>query len=283
MRPPSYSVDHQREAAKLHSLIVRIFGLLAFCCIVGGIIAIILNSKSETDFQIFGARFTTGDVGVALVGIGLLMTYFTVRAVLKSQKEIAALPVEHKSKQNTQVPFIQPLSKPEQQILISCAQSGELWVLKVDAFGSWVRSGKKDFFDQDDSSVQAQYLEAFETLKARGFIRHESDLLYRLTGSGFEIARKIEKSEPVPMAGPNNDPSPPTQYSEGDKKAILASWMGSRPAKLNSQVIHFTEVDRELKLENGTTKKYIKEIAARWHYVVQHEGEHTILFRQLPY
>lgn len=75
----------------------------------------------------------------------------------------------------------------------------------------------------------------------------------------------------------------PVQYSEGDKKAILASWMGSRPAHLNSQAIHFAEVDRELKLESGTTKKYIKEIATRWRYIVQHEGEHTILFRQLPH
>ena len=74
-----------------------------------------------------------------------------------------------------------------------------------------------------------------------------------------------------------------TKYSEGDQKAILASWMGSRPGNLNSQVIHFAEVDRELKLEPGTTKKYIKEIATRWRYVVQHEGEQTILFQQLPY
>ncbi|MBI3249576.1 MAG: nucleotide-binding protein [Deltaproteobacteria bacterium] len=72
------------------------------------------------------------------------------------------------------------------------------------------------------------------------------------------------------------------QYSEGDKKAILASWMGSRPASLNSQVIHFAEVDRELRLEPGTTKKYIKEIAARWNHVVAHEGDRTILFRTEP-
>ena len=72
----------------------------------------------------------------------------------------------------------------------------------------------------------------------------------------------------------------PITYSEGDKKAILASWMGARPASLNTQVIHFEQVDRELRLEPGTTKKYIKEIARRWEYVVEHEGEHTILFKQ---
>lgn len=73
--------------------------------------------------------------------------------------------------------------------------------------------------------------------------------------------------------------APPCQYSEGDKKAILTSWMGSRPAGSNSKVIRFAEVDQELGLEPGTTKKYIKEIAARWHYIVDEEGDHTILFR----
>jgi len=78
----------------------------------------------------------------------------------------------------------------------------------------------------------------------------------------------------------NQASTQPIQYSEGDKKAILTSWMGSRPSSLNSKLIHFAEVDRELKLEPGTTKKYIKEVAARWDYVVDHEGDQTILFRQ---
>lgn len=86
------------------------------------------------------------------------------------------------------------------------------------------------------------------------------------------------KTTPSTEAGKPTESSP--QYSEGDKKAILTSWMGARPANLNRQAIHFAEVDQELKLEPGTTKKYIKEVAARWDYVVAHEGEHTILFRE---
>lgn len=38
----------------------------------------------------------------------------------------------------------------------------------------------------------------------------------------------------------------------------------------------------ELKLEAGTTKKHIKEIASRWKYIVEHEGEKTILFLKAP-
>jgi len=81
---------------------------------------------------------------------------------------------------------------------------------------------------------------------------------------------------------PEKDTASQAAYSEEDKKAILASWMGSRPSSANSKVIHFAEVDRELRLEPGTTKKYIKEVARRWQYVVRHEGEQTILFGEEP-
>lgn len=87
------------------------------------------------------------------------------------------------------------------------------------------------------------------------------------------LSRQETELEPQP-------PVEPIAYSEGDLKAIIASWMGSRSASQNSQVIHFDEVDRELRLEPGSTKCYIKEIAEKWRYIVEHEGEHTILFRQ---
>lgn len=69
-------------------------------------------------------------------------------------------------------------------------------------------------------------------------------------------------------------------YSEADKRAILESWMGSRPSTENSRVIHFADVDQQLRLPPGSTKSLIKSVASRWNYLVQHEGEHTILFRQ---
>lgn len=200
---------------------------------------------------------------------------------LKSQKELASLPGAQRPPTLTlQQTKDEQLSKSEQEILVATEQEGNLWIFKADAFGSWVRSGKKDFFDKDDRAVQALYLEAFELLCRRGYIRREGGLLYRLTGTGFDVARRLAKN--LGQSGSKGVPESITKYSEGDKKAILASWMGSRPGNLNSQVIHFAEVDRELRLEPGTTKKYIKEIATRWRYVVQHEGEQTILFKQLP-
>ncbi len=57
-------------------LIVVTFGL-AFASIVGGVIAIIRSTKSNTEFSLLGVKLSTG-VSVALVGIGLLLAYFTI-------------------------------------------------------------------------------------------------------------------------------------------------------------------------------------------------------------
>ena len=116
--------------------------------------------------------------------------------------------------------------------------------------------------------------------------RQDGNLVAALGPACSKITRAISKLgglEPVRDAPEVPTDAPKIVYSEGDLKAVLASWMGSRPAAKNSQVIHFAEVDRELRLETGTTRKYIKEIARKWRYVVEHEGEHTILFRQEPY
>jgi len=89
------------------------------------------------------------------------------------------------------------LSEAEREILFECAQDGELHILKVDAFGSWLRAGRKDFFKQTDPAVQAIYLDAFESLRRRGFIRQETGTFYRLTGIGFEEARRIATAKRV--------------------------------------------------------------------------------------
>jgi len=93
---------------------------------------------------------------------------------------------------------------------------------------------------------------------------------------------KLGKLSPSSVTSVAEETPQIATYSEEDKKAVLASWMGSRASSDNTKVIHFAQVDRELRLEPGTTKKYIKEIAHRWRYVVRHEGESTILFEQEP-
>jgi hypothetical protein len=81
----------------------------------------------------------------------------------------------------------------------------------------------------------------------------------------------------------NENNKAPITYNENDKKAIIESWMGSRPASDNLKVIYFNKVDQELGLEPGSIKKYIKEIASRWNYIVSQEGESTILLKEAPH
>lgn len=85
---------HMEAARALHILIVSIFGILALTCIGGGIYAIVVNSVSKTEIDIFGAQIRTGHVGVAFVGIGLVITFFTIRAVLTNLRELAELPLD---------------------------------------------------------------------------------------------------------------------------------------------------------------------------------------------
>jgi hypothetical protein len=56
--------------------IVVTFGL-ALASIVVGIIAIIRSAKSNTEFSLLGVKLSTA-VAVALVGMGLLLAYFTI-------------------------------------------------------------------------------------------------------------------------------------------------------------------------------------------------------------
>jgi hypothetical protein len=64
------------DTALAHNDVVVTFGL-ALASIVVGIIAIIRSAKSNTELSLLGVKLSTG-VAVALVGMGLLLAYFTI-------------------------------------------------------------------------------------------------------------------------------------------------------------------------------------------------------------
>lgn len=99
------------------------------------------------------------------------------------------------------------LSSEERDILIESAPTGQIHILRVDGFGSWVRcDGNVDFADDHDPAISAKYLEALERLKQRGWVVHEGGLLNRLTGSGFTVARQLRQQSDE--AGPLRQLSP---------------------------------------------------------------------------
>ena len=110
--------------------------------------------------------------------------------------------------------------------------------------------------------------------------RQDGNLRAALGPSTTKITKSLSRlGKLAPRSDDSSPPEPaPIQYSDEDKLAILTSWMGSRASDENTRVIHFAAVDRNLKLDPGSTKRLIKQAAKRYEYVAQTEGEHTILF-----
>jgi hypothetical protein len=93
----AWSVVHQKQARPLHNRIMKIFGLLAGLLVTAGVVTIVISAT--TDFELFGAHLNTRYIGLALIGIGVLIMFVSMRLVLKNQLDLAALPSnESKSK-----------------------------------------------------------------------------------------------------------------------------------------------------------------------------------------
>ena len=85
------------------------------------------------------------------------------------------------------------LSQEEIDILAATNERGDIYLLYVSAFGHWVRSGKIDFFKQENLGFNAVYQDALDSLLQRGLVRHEGGHLFRLTGRGFKMAKEVKE------------------------------------------------------------------------------------------
>jgi len=110
----------------------------------------------------------------------------------KRRAELAALAEVGKAVEAV-APRSRPLTGEEAELLIACAQEGDILVFSgVQQLGTWVRAGGRDFVHQDDPAVAAVYLDALDSIRRRGLCRHESGILHVLTGSGFRVARRLK-------------------------------------------------------------------------------------------
>lgn len=82
------------------------------------------------------------------------------------------------------------LTADEKQLLTAGKDNGLILIMKVDAFGDWVRADKTDFMKTDDRAYASRFLEALQKLVTRGLVAPEGRA-YRLTGSGFAKARSL--------------------------------------------------------------------------------------------
>jgi hypothetical protein len=85
------------------------------------------------------------------------------------------------------------LSTVEKELLVAGAEKGEFYILSADGVPSWVRVERRDFCDVDDAAITTKYLYAFKNLCERGYVEHDTGILFRLTDSGFAKARQLAK------------------------------------------------------------------------------------------
>jgi len=80
----------------------------------------------------------------------------------------------------------------EKQMLIHTLPGGQIFLMRTDQTGNFVRAGNFDYLDQQDPALQATGLDTLDLLRSRGLVRHEAGQLYKLTGTGFEEARRLQ-------------------------------------------------------------------------------------------
>ena len=84
------------------------------------------------------------------------------------------------------------LTDNQKQMLIHALPMGQIYLMHAGQIGDFVRSGNFDYFDDADPALQATGIDTLDQLQGLGLVRFEKGQLYKLTGSGFDQARKFQ-------------------------------------------------------------------------------------------
>jgi hypothetical protein len=78
-------------ARKTHFLMIKITGIITVIALLIGGYAIYLDKHSPTEINFWGAKITTGHVGVACLAIAFMTFLFTMRGILKNLKDLGKI------------------------------------------------------------------------------------------------------------------------------------------------------------------------------------------------
>ncbi|OGS10443.1 MAG: hypothetical protein A2234_00815 [Elusimicrobia bacterium RIFOXYA2_FULL_58_8] len=87
--------------------------------------------------------------------------------------------------------------------------------------GEWIRIGNEDLFKKNDQICHLQYRDALDGLIAKGYVKWESGILYRLTAEGIVVAENILSRQ---NAGVQTESSLACGNKAKDKFRGILSW-----------------------------------------------------------
>jgi hypothetical protein len=82
---------HIRASESIIKTALWITGLFAAAAIGAGVVAIVWNAVSPTQFNFVGLDLTTGHAGVALIGLGAATLVLVVRRIMRALERLGAL------------------------------------------------------------------------------------------------------------------------------------------------------------------------------------------------
>jgi hypothetical protein len=89
------------------------------------------------------------------------------------------------------------LNDREKEILIAASKDGIIHAGMNDFDGKFVATNTKEFTSADDPAITAHFLDAFTNLCDKGLVIHQHHEVFRLTGQGFDLGRKLATEHPL--------------------------------------------------------------------------------------
>ncbi len=171
------------------------------------------------------------------------------------------------------------LSQEAQAILVETLQDrgGGLLAIKYSG-GYTVQTNGKNLTSRRDAREEATFRSAINDLVSRGLIepRGNKGTSFALTKRGFDLAdnlRSLQPKAPTPTLLATMD--------NNDILCLLQSWFSTLAEVEKQRAISFSEVDRQLKLSQGSAARLLETAAQKLHYIPDQKGTNVVVFRKV--
>jgi hypothetical protein len=191
------------------------------------------------------------------------------------KKKIDRLIAEHAAPEEKQTADTEELSDNAKRLLVEASQDeyGQV-MLNANFEGFNLIANGKHVCSTNDAREEAEWKAAVNELAERGFIADQNGKreLFEVVKAGFEMADTLKES--IEAQKPLVD----VKYSDTDLVNKIHEWFGKQGFKGGTQTITFSDVDAELKIPEGSTKRLLEKAMADYNYfpVPDSIGDHSM-------